>query len=233
MSFNASAKPRPIKACGDCGARKKNVFCDLPEAGVQLLDQSKVVNHYKRGQTIFYSGNFPAGLYCVNGGVVKLEAPSESGNGHILRVAQEGDMLGYRSLFADESYQASAVVQEDATVCMIPKQAVMELVEKHPNIAIQFLTRISKELRQAEDRFRGAVDKAAPERIAEAVLFLKENFADQSWTRKDIAEWAGTTPETVMRTLADFEEEGLIAQIGRKIEVRNKRALLDRANLKF
>jgi CRP-like cAMP-binding protein len=77
------------------------------------------------------------------------------------------------------------------------------------------------------------VDKAAPERIAEAVLFLKENFADQSWTRKDIAEWAGTTPETVMRTLADFEEEGLIAQIGRKIEVRNKRALLDRANLKF
>ena len=233
MGLGVSAKFRPDKDCELCGARKKNVFCDLPPEGVKLLDQSKVVNYYKRGQTVFYSGNFPAGLYCVNGGVVKLEAPSENGNGHILRVAQAGDMLGYRSLFADESYQASAVVQEDATICLIPKSAVMQLVEKYPDIALQFLARISRELRQAEDRFRSSVDKAAPERIAEALLFLKENFADQAWTRKDIAEWAGTTPETVMRTLADFEEESLIAQKGRRIEIKDRKALLERANLKL
>jgi CRP-like cAMP-binding protein len=109
----------------------------------------------------------------------------------------------------------------------------MQLVEKYPDIALQFLARISRELRQAEDRFRSSVDKAAPERIAEALLFLKENFADQAWTRKDIAEWAGTTPETVMRTLADFEEESLIAQKGRRIEIKDRKALLERANLKL
>lgn len=56
------------------------------------------------------------------------------------------------------------------------------------------------------------IDKGAPARIADALLFLNENFQGSSWTRKEIAEWAGTTTETVIRTLAQFEKEGIIQQ---------------------
>ena len=66
------------------------------------------------------------------------------------------------------------------------------------------------------------MDRSATERIAEALLFLQDQFATQIWTRKDIAQWAGTTPETVIRSLAQFEKEGFLDQSdGRLIRVIN------------
>jgi CRP-like cAMP-binding protein len=92
---------------------------------------------------------------------------------------------------------------------------------------------VSKELRAAEGRLCAHSDKNAAERVAEAVLFLREKFPSQNWTRKEIAEWAGTTPETVMRSLADFETRGLIEQVGRKINILDRSALVKEANLIF
>ena len=69
------------------------------------------------------------------------------------------------------------------------------------------------------------------ERIAEALLFLRENFQDKNWTRKEISEWAGTTTETVIRTLADFEKEGLIEQTGRLITISKRDKLLAKARI--
>lgn len=219
--------------CDQCVSRKGNVFCSLPQEGVELLDRTKVTSRYKKGQYIFYEGNNPGGIFCVNSGIVKLESSGASGNNHILRMVSSGGLLGYRSLFASEPYGASALVQEDAAVCFIPKESIENLIQKYPDVALNFLTRISKELRQAEGRFCGLTDKNASERIAEALLFLKDSFPEQVWTRKEIAEWAGTTPETVMRTLAEFEDQGLIEQSGRRILIKNKKFLFDMANLSF
>ena len=219
--------------CKNCAERKGNIFCDLPEKALELLDKSKVVNFYKRGQFVFYAGNFPSGLYCVSSGVVKLETEGAGGNGHILRVVKGGGVLGYRSLFADEPYEAAAVVHEEASICLIPKPAVTELLAAYPDVGMKLLSVVSKELKAAEGRLCGQTDKNASERVAEAVVFLREKFPTQVWTRKEIAEWAGTTPETVMRTLSDFEERGLIEQVGRKINIINKQALVKEANLIF
>lgn len=219
------------KNCETCEVRKENVFCDIPKAGIAVLNESKITNVFKRGHYVFYEGNFPSGLYCVNGGVVKLETSGPNGHNHILRMVHAGGMLGYRSLFSEEPYRASALVHEEATICFIPKGAIIRLIETYPNVAIHFLSRVSRELRQAEGRFCGLTDKNAGERIAESLLFLKDNFPEQIWTRKEIAEWAGTTPETVMRTLSEFEETGLIEQTGRIIKLKNKSALIEMANL--
>jgi CRP-like cAMP-binding protein len=114
---------------------------------------------------------------------------------------------------------------------MIPKPAINELLERHPEVGMKLLAVISKELKAAENRLCAQTDKNAAERVAEAVLFLREKFPTQNWTRKEISEWAGTTPETVMRTLADFEGRGLIEQVGRKINIVNKGKMLEEANL--
>jgi CRP-like cAMP-binding protein len=60
-----------------------------------------------------------------------------------------------------------------------------------------------------------------------------ENFNDKNWTRKEIAEWASTTPETVIRTLSDFEGEGLIEQKGRTIRILNRAKLLEKSKITF
>ncbi|MEO5667440.1 MAG: Crp/Fnr family transcriptional regulator [Bdellovibrionota bacterium] len=219
------------RGCKQCEIRGTNIFCGLPDEALALIEQNKITNHFKRGQFIFYAGNTPGGIYCINSGVVKLETEGSGGNGHILRVVQGGGILGYRSLFAEESYDAAAVVHEDAEVCFIPKSSLLALIGMYPDVGIKLLALASKELRHAEDRLCAQSDKIASERVASAVIFLRENFPTQNWTRKEIAEWAGTTSETVIRTLADFESEGLIEQKGRTIHIKDKSALVQAADL--
>ncbi len=217
--------------CETCEGRASNsVFCTLDADALQIIDQTKSVNTYKKGQYIFYTGNPASGLYCINSGVVKLESEGKAGTSHLHRVVSKGGVLGYRSLFADEEYASSAIAHEDAVVCYIPKAAVFELIKKHPNVGLSFLSHISKELRAAEMRHKNLADKEAPRRVAETVLQLKKNFPEVTWSRKEISEWADTTPETVMRSLSDFKSKGYIDLVGKKIEIKNLNAFVNFAD---
>lgn len=214
-----------------CGAQSQNIICasspEIPEA----LEKSKINCRYKRDQVIFYADNDPLGLFFIQRGLVKLERVSEDGAAHTLRIVGPGGILGYRSLFADEVYHATAIAVDEVELCFIPKADILGVFKTHPEVALKLLNHVAKDLRMAEERWVDQMDKGAPERVAEALIFLQDHFHSQTWTRREIAEWAGTTPETVMRTLAQFEKEGLIDQTGRQIQILNKDSLKAKASL--
>lgn len=175
---------------------------------------------------VFYAGNEPLGLYTVGRGLIKLELISPTGSAHTLRFIGPGGVLGYRSLFANEPYQANAVAMEDSELCFIPKNEIFKLFDDHPEVAMNLMTYLAKDLRFAEEKWLDQMDKGAAERVAESLLFLQHDFSHQNWTRREIAEWAGTTPETVIRALAQLEKEGIIDQSdGRSIKILNRAKL--------
>jgi CRP-like cAMP-binding protein len=217
--------------CASCVDSIDHLFTGLPEAALKEISKSKSTHRYARGQAVFYSGNTPLGLFCVNQGIIKLESLSSDGKTHLLRVVSKGGVLGYRSLFSNEPYHATAIVNEDSEVCLIPRETFMKLTREYPEFMMRIVSKLSVELREAENRLESMADKEAPERVAEAVIYFKDHFPTQNWTRKELADWAGTSAETVMRVLAKFEEQGMIEQKGRVITVLQKQKLLDFANV--
>lgn len=216
-------------SCETCGHRLTNIICSTSPEVWRQLESSKQKTTFKPQQTIFYQGNEPLGLFTVSSGLVRLEMTSEHGQTHTLRYLGPGSALGYRSLFAQEKYQATAAAVETSEVCFIPKNVVMDIFKNYPEVTLKILEALSKDLRIAEEKWTSQMDKDASERIAEALIFLQEHFTHQNWTRKEIAEWAGTTPETVIRTLAQFEKDGYIDQSqGREIKLINKQKLIEK-----
>lgn len=218
-------------SCKDCGAKAQNIICATSPDIPQDLEKAKISCRYKRDQVIFYADNDPLGLFFVQSGLVKLEKVSEDGSAHTLRIMGPGGILGYRSLFASEPYHATAIAVDDVELCFVPKAEILNVFRDHPEVALRLLNHVAKDLRMAEERWMDQMDKGAPERIAEALIFLQDHFHSQTWTRREIAEWAGTTPETVMRTLAQFEKESLIDQSGRQITILNKNLLKAKAGV--
>ncbi|HWU41777.1 MAG TPA: Crp/Fnr family transcriptional regulator [Bdellovibrio sp.] len=215
-------------SCDECEIKDESLLCSSPEA-LSLIEKAKLTCRFKAGQVIFYAGNDPLGIFTVQTGLIKLEVTSAAGATHTLRLMGTGGALGYRSLFANEPYHATAVAVEDCELCFIPKADIMEVFAKFPNLALRLLEHISKDLRVAEEKWMGQMDKGAAERVADALLFLQDHFSHQVWTRREIAQWAGTTPETVIRTLSQFEKEGLIDQSdGRSIQIVSKEKLKER-----
>ncbi|HEY1079485.1 MAG TPA: Crp/Fnr family transcriptional regulator [Bdellovibrio sp.] len=216
--------------CQTCGMRMDSLLCSSPDV-LLMMEKARVSCRFKAGQVIFYAGNDPLGIFTIQSGLVKLEVTSTTGAAHTLRLVGPGGALGYRSMFASEPYHASAVAVEDCELCFVPKAEIMNIFKEHPELAMKLLSHISKDLRLAEEKWMDQMDKGAPERIAEALLFLQDHFTHQNWTRREIAQWAGTTPETVIRTLANFEKDGLIDQTdGRNIRILSRDKLRERAD---
>ncbi len=230
MSEKKEGSSSHSPSCQTCGMRFESLLCSAPDV-VAMLEKARVMCRFKAGQVIFYAGNDPLGIFTIQSGTVKLEVTTANGSAHTLRLMGAGSALGYRSLFADEPYHASAIAVDDCELCFVPKAEILNIFKAHPELAMKLLSHISKDLRMAEEKWMDQMDKGAAERIAEALLFLQDHFQHQNWTRREIAQWAGTTPETVIRTLAHFEKEGLIDQSdGRSIRIISKDKLRQRAD---
>jgi len=227
-----------IPSCIDC-ENKSNIFCSLSRDEKDDLGTNKVNNFYKKGQTIFYEGNQSHGLFCVYTGKIKLSKLSENGKEQIIRFAKKSDILGYRSLFSNEPYQATAVALEDSYICLLSKDKIFELLKSNPKMSWKTLLLLSNDLKNAENNLTNLAQKTVIERIAEALLLLHSTFGfenettflDVRLTRTEIGEIASTTTETTIRTLAKLKKEGLIVLNGKRIGIPNTSRLANVANI--
>lgn len=220
----------PIK-CEQCPNREQSSLCLLTSDELASLEETKIHKQLKAGETLYSSEYKSTGIYFVLRGKLKVEMSDENGKTQLMQIICEGGMLGHRSLFADDGHLTSAVAIDDVEVCYVPKKTLFDLINVNPKIALELLNQISNECRELQARLQRTITHTATERIADALLYLKEKINRKPWTRKEIADWAGTTTETVIRTLAEFEREGLITQTGREIFITKKSNLEIKAKL--
>lgn len=220
--------------CELCAIRSLGLFCQLSVADQATCDQHKTTNIYRSGQVLFYEGNRPEGVYCVFSGKIKLYKTGTGGRLQIVRLAGQGDLLGYRSLIADETYLATAEVLEEATVCFIDKSTFFELLGRNRNLSMAMMQKIARELGLAETQVVDVVQKSTRERVAGLLLTLKEAYGKNGpqgvelgieLSREEMAEMIGTTQETVIRILSELRTSGIIEVNGRVITIRQDDAL--------
>lgn len=225
--------------CAFCSSRIHSIFSALDSEEMSELRNHKSCSHYKKGQYIFTENGFPLGLYCVNSGKVKLSAQGLDGKEQILRLAKSGDVLGYRALLSNERYHSSAVALEDSSICFIPKDYFLEMVNKSPRLCFQIMQKISSDLKTAEEHIMALSQKNVRERLAEALLFFKATYGFESdgqtlaisLSREEIADYVGTSTESAIRLLSEFNQDKLIELSGKKIKLLNVPKLLSVANL--
>ncbi len=120
-------------------------------SSINNLYVNKPINFYKKGQALFNQGNPSYGLFCVNNGKVKVSQVGSDGKETILKIASTGDILGYQSLFCEETYHTTASVIEDAGIYLIEKKHLYERLQREPEIAINIIQKLSRDMDQIEN----------------------------------------------------------------------------------
>ena len=196
------------------------IFNHLEE---EQMDEVMALIHsrsYKKGEDIYQTGNASDALYIVRRGRVKIYRISESGKEQILRILNPGDFTGELALFNESVHDAFASALVDTDICMIKRNDLQNLLLKYPNISMKILSELSHRLAQSETQTTRATERVEL-RIA---LFLVESMDHNSksdvitlpMSKKDLASYLGTTPETISRKLLEFEDAGLIKQLSNK-----------------
>lgn len=226
--------------CATCPGRPHSIFCKLEGESLQLLNEQKNSNVYKKGQNLFLEGNPPFGLFCIHSGKVKVTKTTSDGKETIVRVAANGDVLGHRSLFSDSPYAATATVIEEGMICFVGKQSVNDLIKKDPSLAIQIINRLSKQMGAAEERLASMARKSIRERFAETLLLFNEAHGikeegrvrlDIILSREEMAAVVGAAPENIIRLITEFKDAGYIEQEKKTIYLLNIPALEEIAGI--
>lgn len=192
----------------------------------QLFFKKPQRKEFKRGDRIYRASEPPQGLYLVEKGLVGLVISGENGHDHLVRLFKPGQIFGHRTLFAKETYHATATALETTHLNFLDKDEVRKLMREECDFNEIMLELMAKELRSAEEKLISITEKDVTRRIAETIIYLKEIFPDHAWTRQEIADYCGSTAATVIRTLAKFENDGFISQNGREFQIIDREALL-------
>ncbi len=227
-----------IPECKECAICSSSLFSHLKPEELIELNIDKGCNFHKRGNIIYHEGSKVNGVYCVSKGIVKLYKTGLEGREQIIRFAQKGEIIGYRSLLSDEHACHSAKVLEDSILCYVPGDVLFELLRKNSEFAIALLQFTCRELGEANSFITEIAQKTVRERLAEVLFILKSNFgidADGvlqiSLTREELANMIGTATESVIRLLSEFKDDNLIEINGRKIKLLNQKLLKKTANI--
>lgn len=226
--------------CEQCECLNKGIFCQLANPALDGISENKVMNYYKKGQTLYLQGNPGFGLYCINSGKVKITKMGNDGKETIIRIAGPGDVLGHYNLFTDDNHSHTATVLEEAHICFIDKKFFTKFVESEPTVTLNIIRKMSQEISASESRNAAMSQKNVRERLAELLLDLKQSYGiaengryrlDIRLTREEIASMVGTANETIIRFISEFKDEGLIQQEGKVIYLVDEKRLMKTANM--
>ncbi len=225
--------------CQSCAQRFTSVFCKAKQEFIEEINEQKICNIYKKGQTLFNEGSYPFGVYCINDGKVKLSHLGDDGKEQIIRLLRGGDVLGYRALLSGERYSASAIALEDTQVCFIPKELFISVLKSDTGLAFEMMKLLSDELHKAEVKLTHLAQKPIRERLAETLLFIKETYGFEAdgvtlsvrLSREEIANLVGTATESTIRLLSEFKKDGMVELDGKKIKILRQKELIKTANL--
>jgi len=218
-----------MQQCPSCSVRGEGFYCSLGDTLVSKLDRAKVPHNYRSGQVIFYEGTPALAVYCIYSGLVKLYKSGHGDKETMIRLLKPGDILGYRAVISDEVFAATAEAVEDTTACTIPRETFLQMLREDPDLAHHMMARLAYELRVSEDEMMYRLHRPVGQRVARLLLILAERaggvLIDLPVRREDLARMAGTSPETLSRTLHGFARRRILSVDRRRIEIRNLDAL--------
>ncbi len=202
-------------------------FGALPREARELLAHRSAVRTYDQGALVFTQGEQARGLFLVVTGAVRLYQSSEEGKEQVLHYARPGESFNDVAAFDGGPCPASALAVERTTLLFVPREVLLEVLQRYPQAALSALETLAGRLREVARLVEALSLKNVTARVA-AVLLRLSDVGDPIPlpTRQELAAMAGTVREVATRALTTLEGKGLIRiGPGRLVTILNRQGL--------
>lgn len=205
--------------------KKVPLFSSLNEQEMEKVASFIRRKQYKKGETLFLQGNAPKGLIIINRGTVKAYTVTAEGKEQILHLFFAGDFFGEKNLFLDKPMKYHVEAVEDTHICMISKKDFQEIVENHPIMTGKMMAALVERIDRLEDMVENMGAQEIEKRLIEVLVEFARSSDEEMknnmeivipLSREGIANYIGSTRETVSRKLNLLKAEGLIDFVGNK-----------------
>jgi CRP/FNR family transcriptional regulator len=220
--------------CQTCKLQKTDFFCQLTPRALKEFNSVKSVSAYPEGTVLFLESQEPRGVFLVCEGEVKLTISSSEGKTLILRIARAGEILGLMSVLSGRPFEVTAETLHPCQIAFVRREDFLHFVAQHPEASQGVVRQLSSNYHGACEQLRTvALSASAPEKLARLLLdwsagaeITKSGSSIKlPLTHEEIAEFIGSSRETVTRTLSEFKSRQLVTLKGSTLMISDRAAL--------
>jgi CRP/FNR family transcriptional regulator len=202
------------------------IFSSLEENEIEQLSGLISEHKFVSDQTIFWEGDESNYFYFVAEGKIKVSKLASTGKEIVLSFFGPGEMFGEVAVFENKSYPASAQALTSTRLLGIKKADFIHFLMQHPQIALRIIAILSSRLRDSQSRLRDLAGERVEQRLARMLLMLSAKMGLViPFTRQELSDMAGTTTETTIRILSQWNNRGIISSIRGKITITDETKL--------
>ncbi|HNV80420.1 MAG: Crp/Fnr family transcriptional regulator [Tenuifilaceae bacterium] len=204
--------------------QKNWLFSQLSPQEIDEILLKTTTVEYRRKETIFKKGEFISHLVLLLEGYLKIEVDQGEKN-FIFDIIPPLHYIGLPLVLSSEKYIFSAVSLTDTTLLYVPMDLVKKIMGENGQVAIKAIeygnetftfTLFEKLKSSALNNVRGRLAKLL---LHFSTVVFKNNTFTLLIGRNEIAQMIGFSRENVIRTLSEFNTEGIIRIGGKTIEI--------------
>ena len=208
--------------------RKVPIFSDLSDSDLEKISSKMISRIYEKGKMILLEESEGETFFIILSGVVKVTRLSDDGREVILAILGESDFFGEMSLLDGEGRSANIVTNEKSEVVTLSRRDFLDCLQKYPKIAIALLEELAVRLRKSDQHIESLSLSDSEQRIGITLIRLAEELGTIKQGdvnvknlpyQQDLANMAGTSRETVSRTLKLLESKNLLKRDGRNLTI--------------
>jgi CRP/FNR family transcriptional regulator len=217
--------------------RKNCNLCEFKSAAaaqlkgdeLELLSKNCAQVEFKNGDTIFKQNALSSNIIYIQRGFIKIHMQGPDRES-ILRISKAPTYLGIPTTVGDRINHYSATALTSVIACFIDINAFKKFIFRNGNFAYEIILDLCKNELHHFHRCINLTQKQLNGRIADSLLFLadeifKINEFEMLLNRNELADFVGSSRESVSRVLNQFHEEGIIHMNGKFIRLLKRQVL--------
>ena len=202
-----------------------------PDAFDRLLSVSREMKHAK-GETIFSEGDEASSVWVLFKGRLEIFKYTSDGRPRAIEVIQPRELYGTLCRLGGQgrTYPCTAVASVDSVSIVIPESVFMDLFRRYPSVVTGVCGLCSQRLNLMQD-LTCSTQEPVEKRIVRTLFQLSRTHGPVlPYTKRQIGELSGTTVETTIRTLSEFQKKKWVSSSRGEIRLENTeklKALID------
>lgn len=181
---------------------------------------------FHKGETIYKQQSFVSQVVFIREGLVKLVLEGTSGKNFVVRLYTSQDYLGLMQLFQKSESRYTVIALKNTKVCMIEINFFRELLLEHAHINEKLITNYVEEIDLLYHKLSLLGTKSIHGRFADVLLYLlgdklRNEDVYRYLSRKEIAEMAGMSVESMIRLFNEFKNDQIIEISNKNIQIKN------------
>ena len=206
------------------------IFSELDDASLEKVSKLGTVQSFVKDAVILSEQEAGSALFVIVSGKVKISRVSNDNLDKevILSLLNSSDFFGEMALLDGLKRSATVTAMEESKVFIIQRNDFLDLLKTHPEVSISLLQELTQRLRAAGMKIKALSLKDAEGKVATVLLQLADDIGkikqgvveiEKLPYQHELANMAGTSRETISRTLHSFAKKGLVELEGSKLRI--------------